>query len=799
MKILLLMIILTKVWWGDNLFSMGYTKTSQGIKTTINSVNVEIKFFTPDIVRITKVPGNSILIKNSATVIKDPENVPFSIRQKNNRLTVESKNLQLNIDTKTGVISFLDKSSKLLLTEKEFGSVFNPRKDNDRNTFSVVQEYKLNPGEAIYGLGQNQKGIMNHRNTKVTLRQDNMHISIPFMQSTTGYGIYWDNYSTTTFQDTLNVASFESDFGDCIDYYFIKGESADKVVAGMRILTGNVPMFPRWALGYFQSKERYKNQYEIVCVLKKYRELKVPIDCMVQDWQYWGGSLPQWNSTEFDKKLFPNPKAMIDSVHALNARLIISVWPSFGDQTKIYNELNSQDLLLELKTWPFQNVKVYDAFNPKARDIFWKYMNKNIFSLGMDGWWLDATEPEQFPYGQTCKTALGSFQTLRNLYPYVSIRDIYENQRKTTESKRVFLLTRSAFAGQQHYGSTNWSGDIYATWKVLRNQISGGLNLSLSAIPYWNTDIGGFFSGQASSTLALPDSKLYPKGVEDKAYRELYVRWLEFASFTPMFRSHGTNTPREIFRFGAKGDWSYDAIEKFINLRYRFLPYNYSTAWSVTSENSTMMRALVMDFANDKKVLDINNQYMFGKSILVCPVTEPLYVNRTNDTTSVENFSQTKSVQLYLPQGTKWVDFWSGKEFDGGQSIERIVPIDLMPLFIKAGTILPMGPFQQYSGEKNADNLEIRIYKGANGEFTLYEDENDNYHYEKGIYSVIRFSWDDANKILTIARRHGDFPGMLVTRNFNIAFVSEQNGTGMKEPKLFKTVKYTGKEIVIKE
>ncbi len=538
------------------------------------------------------------------------------------------------------------------------------------------------------------------------------------------------------------------------------GATADGVIARMRDLTGQVPMFPLWTFGYFQSKERYKSQDELVGVVKKYRELGVPFDGIIQDWQYWGNNY-LWNAMEFLNADFPNPQKMVDDVHNLNAHMIISIWNSFGPQTKQYRELDKIGALMNFQTWPQSGsdkwppnrdypsgVRVYDPFNPEARDIYWKYLNKGIFSLGMDGWWMDSSEPDHLdfkPSDLDNKTYLGSFRKVRNAFPLMTVGGIYDHQRSVTSDKRVFILTRSAFAGQQRYGANTWSGDVTASWDALRNQISAGLNFSLSNIPYWNSDIGGFFLSR------------FRKKLDDAGYRELYARWIQFGTFCPMMRSHGADAPREIYQFGKKGDKVYDAIEKFINVRYSLLPYIYSTSWDVTTNQSSMMRALMMDFPKDKQALDINDQYMFGKSILVCPVTVPMYSKDTN-----EDFGPVKTKELYLPKGADWFDFWTGIKFSGGQTIKKETPIDIIPLYVKAGSILPVGPKVQFATEKKWDNLEIRVYEGANGEFTLYEDENDNYNYEKGVFSTITFSWDDAKKILTINDRKGTFPGMLI-------------------------------------
>jgi alpha-D-xyloside xylohydrolase len=372
----------------------------------------------------------------------------------------------------------------------------------------------------------------------------------------------------------------------------------------------------------------------------------------------------------------------------------------------------------------------------------------------------------------------------------MTVGGLFKHQRAVDSGKRIFILTRSAFAGQQRYGANTWSGDVTASWKALRDQISAGLNFSLTAIPYWNCDIGGFFLTH------------FPKKLNDPEYRELYVRWLEFGTFTPMMRSHGTDAPREIYQFGKKGDRDFDAIDKYINLRYRLLPYIYSTSWEVTHNHSSMMRALVMDFANDKNALDINDEYMFGKSLLVNPVTEPMYIKKTGEGRTVvatEDFNTIKTKEVYLPAGADWYDFWTGEKFSGGKKINKQTPFDIIPLYVKAGSILPFGPEVQYAGEKKWDDLEIRIYPGADGKFVLYEDENDNYNYEKGIYSTIDFNWDDRKKTLTIGDGNGSFPGMLAERKFNIVLVAKNKATGANIAEApDKVVNYNGGKVVIK-
>lgn len=772
-------------------YSQTFQRTASGIKTEFNSNEIEIQFYSPSIVRILKWPKGVNVEKESLSVIKEPEQADVRIENKGGLINVRSKSLTVSLDQRNGTVAFFLPDGAALLKEKEQGS-FSEFNDAGVNTFSATQSFTLDKDEPVYGLGQQQQGKMSQRGVKLNMIQGNTDDYITFFQSVKGYGLFWDNYSPTVFEDTPDGTSFKSDVADCIDYYFMYGGNADGVIAEMRDLTGQVPMFPLWTYGFWQSRERYKSQAELLEVVRKYRELEVPLDGIIQDWQYWGNNY-LWNSMEFLNVEFPNPQKMVNDVHDLNAHMIISIWNSFGPMTKQYKDLQKINALLNFQTWPQSGsekwpprkdypsgVMPYDPFNPEARDIYWDYLNKGIFSLGMDGWWMDSSEPDHLdfqPSDLDNKTYLGSFRKVRNAYPLMTVGGLYDHQRAVTSDKRVFILTRSAFAGQQRYAANTWSGDVTASWDALKNQISAGLNFSLCGIPHWNSDIGGFFLSRFRSKL------------EDAGYRELHARWMQFGAFSPMMRSHGADAPREIYQFGKKGDKVYDAIEKAINLRYSLLPYIYSASWDITANNSTMMRALVMDFANDKKALDINDEYMFGKSILVCPVTTAMYSRDGK-----EDFSTTGSRELYLPSGTDWIDFWTGENFSGGQVIKKETPLDIIPLYIKSGSVIPVGPQVQYATEKKWDDLEIRVYEGANGEFTLYEDENDNYNYEKGMYSTITFSWSDSRKTLTINERKGSFPGMYAERKFRIVRINaggEDSGAG-------KEVVYTGKRIQVK-
>lgn len=769
-----------------------FRQTKQGITGTTQGMDIEIQFVSPEIVRVVKAPEGRSFTKKSLSVVKSPESMSVTTEKKGETVSLKSNAVRVDFNVETGRISFFDKQGKALFTEKDYGAQFTPFNDAGNQTFSVRQAFLLDKDEAIYGLGQQQVDDLNQRNHKHFMRQRALYASVPIIQSTKGYGMFWDNYSPTTYTDNPQEMSFDSEVGECMDYYFMYGGNADGVIAQIRDLTGQAPMYPLWTFGFWQSRERYKSQQETMEVVDKYRELGIPLDGIIQDWQYWGPN-SNWNSMNFDNPEFPDPQKMIDHVKKKNAKIMISIWASFGPDTNPYKDLEKINALFNFKTWPADGgVKAYDAYNEKARDIYWEHLNKGLFSKGIDAWWTDSTEPDHLDVQERdfdIPTAMGTYRSVVNAFPLMSNKGVYEHQRAVTSDKRVYLLTRCAFAGQQRYAANTWSGDVMCNWETFRKQIPTGLNFSLSGIPYWNTDIGGFFNWP------------YHGGAENKAYHELYTRWFQYGTFLPMQRSHGSGVKKEIYNLGKKGDWVYDSEEKYINLRYALLPYLYSTGWQVTDNAGSFLRALFMDFNEDKKVHTISNQYMFGKAFLVTPVTRNMYVfsDKEQWKDPYEDFSKTGTQDVYLPKGTKWFDFWTGEVLNGGQMVTKEVPIDIIPLYVRAGSIVPFGPKVQYSTEKKWNNLEIRIYPGADGEFVLYEDENDNYNYEKGVYSTIKFTWDDANRTLNIADREGTFPGMLKSRKFNIVVVDKENGTGSAQSTKFtKSVSYGGKKKSVK-
>ncbi|MGK9477655.1 TIM-barrel domain-containing protein [Melioribacter sp. OK-6-Me] len=584
------------------------------------------------------------------------------------------------------------------------------------------------------------------------------------------------------------LISFYSEVADQIDYYFVYGNNIDEVIKGYRYLTGRAPVMPRWALGFWQCRERYKTQDELLNVVREYRKRNIPLDNIVQDWFYWKED--DWGSHDFDPLRFPDPDGMIKKLHdSLNTHIMISVWPKFYVGTDHYEEFKKNGWLymrnvdVGEKDWVGRGYvsTFYDPYSEGARKLYWKQIENKLFSKGVDAWWLDATEPDIHsnlsPEETTRRmgpTALGTSARYRNTYSLLNSKAVYEGQRFSDPDRRVFILTRSAFAGQQKYSAATWSGDVAARWYDLKVQIPAGLNFSLSGIPYWTTDIGGF---------AVEPRYENPSEKDLDEWRELNTRWFQFGAFCPLFRSHGQFPYREIFNVSPEGHPAYESMVYYDKLRYRLMPYIYSLAGMVTFEDYTIMRSLIFDFPNDKNVLNISDQYMFGPAFMVNPVTE--YKARTRN--------------VYLPAGSDWYDFYTGKKYSGGNTISTSAPYERIPLFVMAGSIVPFGPDIQYSGQKQADTLTLFVYSGKDGSFKLYEDEGTNYNYEKGLYSTIEFKYNDSNKELTIGERKGKFPGMLSERIINIIYVSPDSPRPFEfDPEPDHSIKYYGKEVKIR-
>ena len=527
-----------------------------------------------------------------------------------------------------------------------------------------------------------------------------------------------------------NLTTLRSANARFIDYVVFAGPTSDAVIRRYRNLTGAAPLMPDWAYGYIHCRERFHSQQELLATLKEFRDRQLPLDVIVQDWQYWGKY--GWNAMQFDEKDYPDPRAMVESIHDMHARLMVSVWSRIDPSSAIGKEFAKNHYYIPGTDW-------VDFFNPNAASLYWKDMSSRLLSLGIDAWWQDATEPENDDlHGRT--VALGSGDAVRLLFPLFVNKTVYEGQRRDAPDKRVFILTRSAFSGQQRYASATWSGDVGSGWDTLRRQITAGLDFSASGLPYWTTDTGGFF-------------RPGPSQYTDPAYHERLLRWLEFSTFTPLLRVHGYQTDTEFWRFGAQVE---SVARKYLDMRYQMFPYLYSEAAAVTMKGSTLLRPLVMDFADDPEALRQNYEFMFGHELLVAPVVTP----------------STDRMNVYLPQHPPgWFNFWTGEHVPGGETLSTDAKLDQIPLFVPAGSILPFGPEEQYVLEKRGDPIELRVYPGANATFTLYDDEGTNYNYEHGAFSLIRLQWNERKRELVIGKRAGSYPGMIQERTFSVQLI----------------------------
>lgn len=744
-------------------------RESHGVLLKTDSGALRLEVYAPRIIRVTFVHGAQFPAAPSLAVISRPESTHWSLVDETNEIVLRTDELDVRINRATAAIAFYAKDGTSLLEEKANGRSLIADRVDDAGSFRSRQEFVLVPNEAVYGLGQHQQGVMNYRGTTVHLQQENREVAVPVLVSSRGYGVFWDNPAITDVdagQNDTNTIVWTSESAQAIDYYFLFGPGLDQVISDYRSLTGAAPMFGKWAWGFWQCKEHYASQEELLQVADWYRKNNVPLDCVIQDWYYWAPH--PWGSHLFDTNRYPDFAGLMRQLHSDNLHLIISVWGRFDEGSSNWLELkNAGALYSEV----FSNFLVparfqyYDPFNPVGRRIYWRQISRELFADDIDGWWLDASEPELVAnWGQfrDFKTAAGPGFKVFNAYPLLHTTGVYQGQRAETSKKRVFILTRSAWAGQQRNAAVTWSGDINGTWDVFAKQIPAGLNFAASGIPYWNTDIGGFIGGDP----------------QDPNYAELFTRWFQFGAFCPMFRVHGTGHPKEMWRFDANTE---SILIRYDELRYHLLPYIYSVAWQVTSHGYTMMRPLVMDFRHDTNVYDIADQYLFGPALMVCPVTRSGAANRS----------------VYLPSGAQWFDFWTGRTISGGQRIDAAAPIQTLPLFVRAGSIIPYGPAVQYAAAR-PDPIELRIYPGADGHFVLYEDEGDNYDYEHGKYATIPISWDDSAHTLDFGKRQCRFRGMLNQRTFRVVLVSPAHGTGIPFAVTPDAViKYSGKELKV--
>lgn len=576
---------------------------------------------------------------------------------------------------------------------------------------------------------------------------------------------------------------------DGVDYYFIYGSRPDDIIAGYRRLTGRAPIMPRWAMGYWQSREKYNTASEVLGTLAEFRRREIPIDNIVIDWLHW--EQDKWGSHEFDRKRFPDPKGMVDSIHAMNARVMISVWPKFYTTTEHYREFDRNGWMYPLpvrdsiRDWvgPGYLGSFYDAYSLPARRLFWSQMQDHYQPLGIDAWWMDASEPNvrdctdlQYRKDLITPTALGPSAKYFNAYGLMNAEAIYTGQRSSPSDARVFLLTRSGFAGQQRYSTATWSGDIATRWEDLRAQISAGLNFAASGIPYWTMDIGGFCVEDRYVRAAKNAKKGVRESPDLREWRELNTRWYQFGAFCPLFRAHGQWPYREIFNIAPEDHPAYRSVVYYTRLRYELMPYIYSLAGRVHFDDYTIMRPLAMDFPSDKRVRPVATQYMFGPALMVAPVTE--YGARTRE--------------VYFPAGSVWYDFYTSAPQAGGVTATVAAPYERIPLYVRAGAILPRGPQMQWSAEKPADPIDLYVYAGADGSFTLYEDEDLNYNYEQGRYAMIPIAYSEGASTLTLGRRRGSYPGMLRERRFNIILVTPSG------PRTPVAVTYRGRQLKVK-
>ena len=812
---------------------------SESLVLASETSRLRIGFVSQSIARVTMTGKQPFQQRTSLSVVANQWYENYRVEEDAAGFRVATASVAITVDRKTGAIGYFDGKGRLLVREPDRGGkwltpveVYRNRFSNDktaattngidgvrvsaaeservldRHAFQAKLEFVFAGDEALYGLGSHEEGYGNLRGKSRELYQHNLKAVVPYFVSTRGYGILVDCYSLMTFHDDALGSYIWADVVDELDYYFIQGERFDDLTRGYHELTGRVPMPPKWYFGYAQCKERYVNAKELVDTAGEYRRRGIPLDLIVLDWKSWpdGGG---WGQKSLDPVRFPAPKELTSKLHAMSTKLMVSVWPSMTGEGADRQEMLEHGLMLG-------NQSTYDAFQDEARQRYWAQVNNGLFSNGIDALWCDCTEPFESDWRGAVKPEpherllLNTGEAKRYLDPgYISAfslhhsRGIYDGQRATTEHKRVVNLTRSSYAGQHRYGTTTWSGDICATWEALRRSIPEGLNFCAAGEPYWTLDIGGFFirndpslwfwrgdydagcRGLTGPSAQEPDPN--DTGCTDLGYWELYTRWLQYAVFLPMFRSHGTDAPREAWRFGEPGTAFYDAIVQHIRLRYRLLPYIYSVAAQMSLSSWTMMRAVALDFPEDLQTHDLTDQYLFGPGLMVCPVTKPMYYGRNSEPIA----DVAKSRTVYLPSGAGWYDFLTETWLAGGETIEASAPLEVIPVFVRAGAIVPMSPVMQYVDEVRDAPYEILVYRGADGVFPLYEDEGDNYNYESGRFALVALQWNEAAGELIIGAREGDFEGLVKSREFHIVFISAGGRQSRK-------VVYSGEEIRVR-
>lgn len=754
-----------------------------------------------DMIRIVYTLKDVFFDQEKPGIIVHDNYANWEYEETNQEIRLYTDTLCLSINRDTASIQYYSRDGKLLLAEREQESktleefdsfktvvdektriervvtpdgikevVKNASKVFDQKLYKTRLHLNWQEGEALYGLGQNEEGNLNLRGKTLYLHQANKKIAIPLLLSSLGYGILISTSSPMIFNDTEFGSYLYTEADYEMDFYFINGTNMDGVVRGYRQLTGKAAMLPKWAYGFVQSQERYESAEEILHIVQEYRQKDISLDCIVLDWCSWTGNL--WGQKTFDQERFADPTAMMEELHKNHANLMISIWPNMSKESDNYKEFEKEGLLLPASS-------IYDPYKEEGRKLYWKQAYEGLFRHGIDAWWCDSSEPftpewshigEPEPstmyheFYDTCSQYIPA--QLTNSYGLYHARTVYEGQRGVTDEKRVVNLTRNGYTGQQRYGTILWSGDISAKWDVLKKQIAAGLNFCASGIPYWTLDIGGFFVKKGVQWFWNGD---YEKGHEDLGYRELFIRWFQYGCFLPVFRSHGTDFRRELWNFGKEGELFYDALVKMNHLRYQLMPYIYSMAGKVWKDDYTMLRLLAFDYAEDPKARNIKDQFMFGESIMVCPVTTPMYYEK--DSCPIENSS--KSREVYLPAGNGWFDFWTTQYYQGGQLIQADAPIDKIPLFIKEGTILPMTQVMKYVDEVPDALITLNVYSGKDTQFEIYEDEGNSYRYENGEYAITKIIWSDKDKKVTINKPEGNYRKMIKDREFEIQIINQ--------------------------
>jgi alpha-D-xyloside xylohydrolase len=926
--------------------------TADGVVIDIDSdgfSTLRLQVIDAAIVRVTATPGEDFSnLPDPLMVVAKPAADGFTVEQQGDKVVLATPAMSAEVVLDSGAVTFRDAAGEVLLAEarRSLGPVTADPGEVDGDSHALRQQFQPLEGEGLYGLGQQQDGRVNYAGENIELTTYNMEITIPYLVSTNGYGLLWNNASITRMGNpqpprpltdsfelvdangerggltvryfdgdelllerveadldyqflsqasarenplpeeaagagdlriewegtlvprydgthefkmyssgyaTLSLdgevlidrwrmnwnpwfhsakanleagaayalkldwtmgggyfrllhyppapeaegLSIASETGKAIDYYVVAAEDADAAVAGYRTLTGKATMLPKWAFGFWQSRERYKSQDEVLDNLAGYRERGIPIDNIVLDWSYW--PVDAWGSHDFDPEFFPDPQGLVDQVHEMDARIMISVWPKFYPTTDNYAELNTSGCMfnknIEEKNYDwiapgFLN-GFYDAFGAECRDIYWRQLNEKINVYGFDAWWLDAVEPDMhsnlnFEHRKDLMTpnALGTGAEWFNAYALPHAERVYRGEREVDGHQRSFILTRSGFGGIQRTGSAIWSGDVVSRWSNLREQIAAGIGTAIAGMPYWTHDIGGFTPEdhyrQNGDVSVGHYSEMAPE--HQTSWQELNVRWFQFGTFTPLFRSHGQNPYREIWNIADEGSEAYESMVWHTNLRYRLMPYIYTLAGDAHHRDDTIMRGLVMDFPNDPAVRDLSTEYLFGPAILVAPVVEAGATARA----------------VYLPAGTDWYDFHTGEKLAGGASVEADAPLARMPLFVKAGSIVPTGPAIQHSGESLNAPLTLNVYTGADGSFEIYEDDGLSYGYEEGQWSRIPVSWDEAGNTLTIGARKGGFEGMAESREISVRWITGTDTVPADfDAEAVETLDYMGEAVIV--